>query len=77
LGRWIPEFKHVLFAATDAGKRAVALRTREGGHVIQASDVPHDTLIALALLTIAFSPEPPSIICLEEPDHELDSCCEI
>lgn len=28
-------------------------------------------MIAIALLTIAYLPYPPSIICLEEPDHGL------
>src|SRR5277367_4307480 len=51
--------------------RAIALRTREGGHVIPARELSQGTLIALALLTVAFLPEPPSIICLEEPDRGL------
>ena len=71
IGRWIPEFDRILFDTPDAGKRALALRTREGGHIIKAADLSHGTLIALALLTIAYLPEPPSIVCLEEPDHGL------
>jgi predicted ATPase len=71
LGRWIPEFDRVLFETPGQGARAIALRTREGGHLIQANEVSQGTLIALALLTIAFLPEPPSVICLEEPDHGL------
>ena len=39
--------------------------------MIKASDLSQGTLIALALLTIAYLPEPPSIVCLEEPDHGL------
>jgi predicted ATPase len=71
IGRWIPEFDRILFETPGAGARALALRTREGGHVINAADLSHGTLIALALLTIAYLPEPPSIVCLEEPDHGL------
>jgi predicted ATPase len=71
LARWIPEFDRILFETPGQGLRSVALRTREGGHVIKATDLSQGTLIALALLTIAYLPEPPSIVCLEEPDHGL------
>ncbi len=71
LGLWIPEFNRVLFETPQTGHRSIALRTREGGHVIQANNLSQGTLIALALLTIAYLPDPPSIICLEEPDRGL------
>jgi len=71
LGRWIPEFDRILFETLQAGQRSIALRTREGGHSIKANNLSQGTLIALALLTIAYLPEPPSIVCLEEPDHGL------
>src|SRR5207249_781795 len=53
------------------GHRSISLRTRKGHHMIKAADLSQGTLIALALLTIAYLPEPPSIVCLEEPDHGL------
>ena len=71
LMRWIPEFDKVLFETPREGHRSIALRTREGKHSIRATDLSQGTLIALALLTIAYVPEPPSIVCLEEPDHGL------
>lgn len=71
LMRWIPEFDRVLFETFPHGQRAIALRTREGRYTIKATDLSQGTLIALALLTIAYLPEPPSIVCLEEPDHGL------
>lgn len=71
LGRWIPEFDRILFETPQTGHRSIALRTREGGHLIKAYNLSQGTLIALALLTIAYLPEPPSIVCLEEPDHGL------
>jgi predicted ATPase len=71
IGRWIPEFDRILFYVPNPGARALSLRTREGRHEIKAADLSHGTLIALALLTIAYLPEPPSIVCLEEPDHGL------
>jgi predicted ATPase len=71
LGHWIPEFDRVLFETPQAGRRSISLRTREGGHVIKAGNLSQGTLIAVGMLTIAYLPEPPSIVCLEEPDHGL------
>ena len=71
LTRWIPEFDRILFETPHQGHRSIALRTREGKHTIEASHLSQGTLIALALLTIAYLPEPPSIVCLEDPDHGL------
>ena len=71
LGRWIPEFDRILFETPQPGFRSIALRTHDGGHLIQAGNLSQGTLIALALLTIAYLPEPPKIVCLEEPDHGL------
>ena len=71
LGQWIPEFDRILFETPQTGYRSIALRTRAGGHLIRANNLSQGTLIALALLTIAYLPEPPSIVCLEEPDHGL------
>lgn len=71
LCRWLPEFSRVLFETPAQGQRAIALRTREGAHLIRAADLSQGTLIALAILTIAYLPHPPSVVCLEEPDHGL------
>jgi Predicted ATPase len=71
LGQWIPEFNRILFDTAHGGHRSISLRTREGGHSIRASDLSQGTLVALALLTIAYLPDPPAIVCLEEPDHGL------
>jgi predicted ATPase len=69
LGRWLPEFDRVLFETIKQGHRAIRLRTRVGGHSIPASDLSHGTLLALAMLTLAYLPNPPSLIGLEEPDR--------
>jgi predicted ATPase len=42
---------------------------REGGHKVPAVDLSQGTLVALALLTLAYHPTPPSLIALEEPDR--------
>jgi predicted ATPase len=68
LGRWIPEFDNILFDTPHSGHRAIALRTREG-HKIAAEDLSQGTLLALAILTLSYIPDPPSILGLEEPDR--------
>jgi predicted ATPase len=69
LARWLPEFDHVLFDVTNGGQRLFSLRTTVGRHKIAARDLSSGTLIALAILCLAYLPEPPSVVCLEEPNH--------
>jgi len=69
LGQWLPEFDRILFAQPDQGQKSVVLRTREGGLKIPASDLSQGTLIALAMLTLAYLPNPPSLVGLEELDR--------
>lgn len=71
LGRWVPEFDRILFETPHQGSRAFLLRTREGNHKIPAAELSHGTLLALAMLTLAYLPDPPAIVCLEEPDRGL------
>jgi predicted ATPase len=69
IGRWLPDYDRVLFDTPIAGNRAFSLRTRQGHYKIHAGDLSQGTLLALALLTLAYLPDPPSIVCLEEPDR--------
>lgn len=69
MGRWLPEFGRVLFETPQEGRRAILLRTRESHHRIHATELSHGTLLALAILTLAHIPDPPPIVCLEEPDQ--------
>ena len=71
LSRWLPEFDRVLFETPNTGQRAICLRTSSGGHSIKAIDLSQGTLIALAVLTLAYLPTPPPLVCFEEPDHGL------
>lgn len=71
LGRWLPEFDRVLFETPSQGVRSICLRTSSGGHSIKAFDLSQGTLIALAVLTLAYLPNPPPLVCFEEPDHGL------
>jgi predicted ATPase len=69
LGQWLPEFDRILFDTPAQGMRAFALRTRRGQHEIAAVDLSQGTLLALAMLTLAYLPDPPPMICFEEPDR--------
>lgn len=69
LGRWLPEFDRILFDVPLEGARAFSLRTRDGKHSIPAADLSQGTLLSLAMLTLAYLPEPPPLVCLEEPDR--------
>jgi predicted ATPase len=71
LGRWLPEFDRIVFDIPEPGAKLLQLRARQGKHKIGAQDLSQGTLIALALLTIAYLPDPPSLVCLEEPDRGL------
>lgn len=69
LAKWLPEFDRILFETPSKGCRGILLRLREGGHAIKASELSQGTLLALAILTIAYLPAPPSVVGLEEPDR--------
>lgn len=71
LGQWIPEFDRILFETPQQGNRAFLLRTRKGHYKIPATELSQGTLLALAMLTLAYLPDPPSVVCLEEPDRGL------
>ncbi|HEY0380432.1 MAG TPA: ATP-binding protein [Pyrinomonadaceae bacterium] len=69
LGRWLPEFDRILFETPAQGQRSLMLRTRQGQHWIRATNLSHGTLYALAFLTLSYLPNPPSIVCFEEPER--------
>lgn len=69
VARWLPEFDRILFGLDQRNWRTFVLRTREGRHEIPAADVSQGALLALTMLTLAYLPNPPSLIGLEEPDR--------
>ncbi len=69
--RWLPEYDYVMFDKPQPGSKALALRTKKGGHRIPATALSQGTLIGLALLTLAYLPDPPSLVGLEEIDRGL------
>jgi len=67
--RWMPEFDRITFETPTDGHKAFMLRTRVGQHKIKATDLSQGTLFALTYLTLAYLPNPPSILCFEEPER--------
>jgi len=68
-GTLLPEFDRILFETPGPGQRAFMLRTRRAQHAIPAVDLSQGTVLALAILTLAHLSDPPSMVCLEEPDR--------
>jgi predicted ATPase len=68
---WLPEYDYIQFDKPQQGSKGIKLRTKKGKHQIPARDLSQGTLIALALLTLAYLPDPPSLIGLEEIDRGL------
>ncbi|WP_419192792.1 AAA family ATPase [Kolteria novifilia] len=69
VARLFPEFDRILFRTPTKGNREFQLRMKNGGHVVPARDLSEGTLLALALVTLSYLPNPPEIIGLEEPDR--------
>lgn len=69
IARLLPEFDRILFETPSPGARGLMLRTREGKHAIRGVNLSQGVLLALALLTLSYLPDPPSIVGLEEPDR--------
>jgi predicted ATPase len=69
--RWLPEYDHIQFDKPQQGSKYLIMRTKKGGHRIPANELSQGTLLALALLTLAYLPNPPSLVGLEEIDRGL------
>jgi predicted ATPase len=69
LARWLPEYDRVLFETPANGQRTFLLRIGKSKQSIPSSDLSEGTLLALALLTLAYLPTPPTILTIEEPDR--------
>ena len=69
LNRWLPEFDRILFETPATGKKRFLVRTSGGQHRVKATDLSQGVLFALAFLALAYLPDPPSIVCFEEPDR--------
>ncbi len=69
LHEWLPEFDAILFDTPQNGYRSIKLRMKSSGAAIQAKDLSQGTLLALAILTVAYLPNAPRVIGIEEPDR--------
>jgi predicted ATPase len=69
--RWLPEYDHIQFNKPQQGHKGIILRTKRGGHRIPANELSQGTLVALALLTLAYLPNPPTVVGLEEIDRAM------
>lgn len=67
--RWLPEFDRILFETPATGQKSFLVRTSVGHHRLPAADLSQGILFALAFLALAYLPEPPAIVCFEEPDR--------
>ncbi|MBX3739176.1 MAG: AAA family ATPase [Candidatus Didemnitutus sp.] len=65
--RIVPEFKGLEFRHPDAA--SVELLARVNGDAVPADSLSQGTLYLLAVLALAFAPEPPAVVCLEEADR--------
>lgn len=66
--RALPDFSGVAPQRAESGVR-LALRLREDGRVLTAENLSQGALYTLAVLTLSFSPRPPTMVCLEEADR--------
>jgi predicted ATPase len=71
LNQWLPDYDAILFDTTADNQRSINLRIAGSAQKIPATDLSDGSLIALALLTLAYHPRPPKIVAFEEPDRGL------
>ncbi len=75
LRRWLPEYEGIRFEKPQQGHKAIALQTRDFSARVPAEDLSQGTLVAFAILTLAYLPEPPAVVGLEEPDRGIHLVC--
>ncbi len=68
--RLMPEFTGLEITPAGADTVELGARLKEnGGNLVTADNLSQGTLYLLAILALAFAPEPPAIVCLEEADR--------
>jgi predicted ATPase len=68
--RLMPDFSALEIRPAASDTVELGARLKENGHdLITADNLSQGTLYLLAILTLAYAPEPPAIICLEEADR--------
>ena len=66
--RIVPEFAALELTQEGEGQVGFALRLAEGA-VVPAVELSQGTLYLVAVLALAFDPEPPRVLCIEEIDR--------
>jgi predicted ATPase len=66
--RLLPEYVALDLSVSDGGSVEFSLRLADGG-VVTAGNLSQGTLYLLAMLAIAFEPNPPAVLCVEEIDR--------
>lgn len=67
--RIMPEFSGLEFRPVGEDRVELMARLVDGSEIIPAENLSQGTLYLLAILTLAHSPEPPTVVCLEEADR--------
>lgn len=68
--RLMPEFSMLEFHVSASGAVELGAKLKvNGGKFIATDSLSQGTLYLLAILTLAFSPQPPAVVCLEEADR--------
>ncbi|CAM2835061.1 AAA family ATPase [Rariglobus hedericola] len=67
--RLLPEYDDLDLSIRADQTVELRLRMAEGGELIAAENLSQGTLYLLAMLTLAYDPAPPAIVCIEEVDR--------
>lgn len=69
--QWFPEHPALDMETNKSNNRVVSLGVPGSSERIPAHDLSQGTLLGLCILAIAHLPEPPPLVCFEEPDRGL------
>jgi predicted ATPase len=69
--RIMPEYDEVKVAEVAGGMAELRLSFQGDADWISGGDLSQGTLCLLALLAVAYDPEPPSLVCIDEVDRGL------
>jgi predicted ATPase len=67
--RVLSEYDDLRLAERPNGTIELQLRLADGGEIVAADNLSQGTLYTLAILALAFDPDPPPVVCIEEIDR--------
>ncbi len=67
--RVLPEYNDLRLVERPGDTVELQVRLADGGEIVTAENLSQGTLYTLAILTLAFDPDPPPIVCIEEIDR--------